>query len=817
MRTLWGDARFALRALRLSPGFYGLVIGILALGIAASVAVFSLVDGVLLRPLPYRDSGRLVAVDAVPTRPPFDSNGSFTYADFEHLRAQAQSLDLAVAYRRGWGQVTIDPHGARERARCGFVSPNFFAIFGRAPILGRVFTEEENQRRDRVVLLGERLAERRFGSAAAALGANIEIGDAKWRIIGIFAADFRVPFLDTQLWAPVMSHPEWFDKEEPKALELSARWDLMGRLKPGVKVAAAQAEIDAVYGRLQRSLPEHNQDRAMVLPLIDHFTGVARRPVAILSAAVALLLLIACANVGNLLLARTAGRRHEFAVRAALGAGQADLLRQALAESLLLCLFAGSLASALALPLVRVLKSLAPGGTPRLDQVGVDYRVLAFAAALTLLLGIGLGLGSMWRATRADSTGWLGSASRGVTASRETRRVKNVLVASEFALAMVLLTGATLLVRSFIALINVDLGFRTDHLLTLSVQLPNESPAARKVEFYREALASLKRIPGVQSAGAVNFLFNGTTRTHALRMVEGRPQEPVEKWGMLEWAQVSGDYFQTLGIPLLRGRFFDQRDGPDAPPVVIVNESLARRYWPGEDPIGKRLKGMDPRGPNNGRNDDWLTVVGLVRDMRGGGPERPPFSQIYEAQAQRGEQTSMFLVRMAGDPIRAVAGARAAIRQVDKDATVSRAGTVDSLIAEDQTERRFQTWLIGVFSALSLGLAALGVFAVMHFAVIAKTREIGIRIAVGARNGDIAWLIVRDGARLAVTGIVAGAFASAWATEALSGLLFGVKSTDPVSFAAAGSILALIAIAACYLPARRAVRLDPVTALRVNG
>jgi len=226
---------------------------------------------------------------------------------------------------------------------------------------------------------------------------------------------------------------------------------------------------------------------------------------------------------------------------------------------------------------------------------------------------------------------------------------------------------------------------------------------------------------------------------------------------------------------------------------------------------------MDPRGPNNGRNDDWLTVVGLVRDMRGGGPERPPFSQIYEAQAQRGEQTSMFLVRMAGDPIRAVAGARAAIRQVDKDATVSRAGTVDSLIAEDQTERRFQTWLIGVFSALSLGLAALGVFAVMHFAVIAKTREIGIRIAVGARNGDIAWLIVRDGARLAVTGIVAGAFASAWATEALSGLLFGVKSTDPVSFAAAGSILALIAIAACYLPARRAVRLDPVTALRVNG
>jgi putative ABC transport system permease protein len=800
--------------MRHSPGFYGLVIGILALGMAASVSVFSLVDGVLLRPLPYRDPGRLVAVDAVALKPPFESNGSFAYADFEHLRDHVRSLELAVMYRRGWGQVTLLQNGARERARCAFVSPNFFTLFGREPELGRFFTAEENRRGERVVLLGHGLAERRFGSAASAVGGDLQIGNAKWRVIGILPPDYRVPFLDAQLWAPILSHPEWNDKSEPNAFEQSPRWDLMGRLKPGVTIAAAQAEVDAVYGLRQRDVPAHTQDRALVVSLNAHFTGAVRRPVTILSAAVALLLLIACANVGNLLLARAAGRRHEIAVRAALGAGQADLLRQALAETLLLCLLAGALASALALPLVSVLKSLAPGGTPRLDQVGVDYRVLAFAALLSLTLGVGLGLASMWRHARADFAVRLGPAARGATASRETRRLKNVLVASEFALAMVLLTGAALLVRSFIAVMNVDLGFRPEHLLTLSVQLPNESRAPQQAEFYREAFARLARIPGVQSAGGVNFLFNGTSRTHALRIVEGHAPEPVEKWGALEWAQVSGNYFQTLGIPLLRGRFFDERDGPDAPPVVIVNETLARRYWPGEDPIGKRLKGMDPRGPNGGKNDDWLTVVGLVKDMHGGGPERPPYSQIYEVQAQRGEQTPMFLVRTEGDPQRTAADALAAIRAMNGDANISHVTTVENLIAEDQTERRFQTWLIGVFSTLSLALSALGVFAVMHFAVIAKTREIGIRIAVGARGADIAWLVIGDGARLAVAGIVVGAFASAWATEALAGLLFGVQSTDPVSFAAAAAILTAIAVGACYLPARRAARLDPVAALR---
>jgi putative ABC transport system permease protein len=818
MRNLFGDIRYAFRALRQSPGLYGLVLGILALGIGASVSVFSLVDGVVLRPLPYRDAGRLVALRSTATRPPFDSNGSVTYTDFQQFQAQAHSFDeIAVMYRGGWSQVVLagpgnHDGGERERVRGGFVSPNFFALFGRAPMLGRLFTPDENLRGERVMLIGERLAARRFGSPAAALGRDLQSDGAKWKIVGVMPADFRVPFRDSELWAPVMSHPEWDDKTEPQSQQRAERWDLMARLRPGVNAAAAQSEADVIYGRLKQEAPDYHFDRAVVVPLRQHFTGEARRPLAILAAAVALLLLIALANAGNLLLARAALRQREFAIRAALGAGTARLLRQSLAETVTLCLLAGAAGAALALPLVRVLKSLAPGGTPRLDEVGVDSRVLLFAVAISLAAGVCLGLVSVLRGLRR-STDALRTAGRSATSSRETRKLKDLLVASEFALAMVLLTAAALLVRSFVEVMRVDLGFRPEHLLTMRVEAPGTPQTMH--QFYRQSLDRIRTLPGVQAAGATNFAFQvGVTRTHALRQVEGHAAEPAEKWGKLEWSQVSGDYFQAMGIPLLRGRYFDQRDGPAAPPVVIVNQTLARRYWPGEDPIGKRLKGMDPRGPNGGAHDDWLTVVGLVRDMRAAGRERQPFSQIYEVQAQRAEQTTLFVIRTAGDPVQLAAAARAAIRDTDSAARVSRISTMEQVLDEQQGERLFQTWLIGVFSAAALGLAALGVFAVMHFAVAAKTREIGIRIAVGARAADILALVVGDGARLALAGIAAGALASAWTTEALASLLFGVKPTDPASFAGAATVLAAVAVVACCLPARRAASLDPVAALR---
>jgi predicted permease len=416
---------------------------------------------------------------------------------------------------------------------------------------------------------------------------------------------------------------------------------------------------------------------------------------------------------------------------------------------------------------------------------------------------------------RRHYLGSLGAAGRSHTTSRETRILKNILVASEFALAMTLLTGSVLLVRSFVAVLGVDLGFRAEHILSVQVELPDSLSTPQQTEFYRTALERIRNLPGVEAAGATSWVFQlGISRMHALRIVEGQAPEPMEHWQTLEWSQVSGGYFEALGVPLVDGRFFDQRDGPNAPPVVIVNGTAARRYWPGQNALGRRLKGMDPRGPNGGKDDDWLTVVGIVKDIRAGGRERQPFSQIYEPQAQRGDQTNKLVIRVAGDPAQATAAIREMIREANPGAKITSSTTMEQVLQAQQGERRFQTWLIGVFSAVALLLAALGVFAVMHFAVAAKTREIGIRMAVGARASNIFGLVIGDGARLAFWGIAAGSVLSMWTTSALGGMLFGVTPTDPVSFASAAAILAVVAIVACYLPARKAAMLDPVAALR---
>jgi predicted permease len=792
-----------------------LVIAILALGISVSISVFSLVDGVVLRPLPYKDPSRLMALTTVATKPPFEANGSVTYSDFERLRADARSFaDIAIMYRGGWSQIKIGDRDQLEPVRGGFVSPNFLSLFGRSPLAGRMFTPDENQGRAKVVLVSESLAERRFGSAALALGKDLQIAGVAWRVVGVMPDDFRVPFADSQLWAPVMSHPQWVDKDEPLAAQKAQRWDLIARLRPGISRDSAQAEVDSIYGQLEKLDPDSHADRALVVPLRDHFTGRVKKPFAILSAAVAFLLLITVANAANLLLARAATRQREFAIRAALGAGTARLVHQSIEETMKLCAIAGVLAIALAPAFVRLLKLLAPPNTPRIDEVGIDTTVFVFAAALSVALGLILGLASVIGNLRKHYSGLLGAAGRSATISREGSALKNVLVASEFALAMTLLTGAVLLVRSFVAVLGVDLGIRSDHILTVQVALPDTVTAPQQSGFYRAAFEKIRSLPGVEAAGAASWVFQvGIERTHALRIVEGEPPEPVDRWQMLEWAQVTGGYFQALGVPLMSGRVFDQRDGPAAPPVVIVNETAARRYWPGKDPIGRRLKGNDPRGPNGGKNDDWLTVVGVVKDIRAGGRERKPFSQIYEPQAQRGETTNRLIVRVSGDPAQATAAVRDAIREVNPGVKVMSAITMERVLDAQQEERRFQTWLIGVFSAVALLLAALGVFAVMHLAVSAKTRELGIRIAVGARAWNIYALVICDGAKLAFWGIAAGSILSMWATSALAGMLFEVKPTDPISFAGAAAILLTVAIGACYLPARRAGKLDPVAAL----
>jgi predicted permease len=812
MNGLYVDLRYALRSYRQAPAFFSLVIGILSLGIGISVSVFSLVDGVLVRPLPYPDPHRLVALTTYAPRPPFDSNGSVSYIDFEQFRNKNHSFsDIAVTYRTGWSRITLTGSLEPIGVQGAFVSPNLFAMFGRSPILGRTFTEEENRRTERVIVISQALWAERFGSSPQVLGQDLEIGHVLWRVIGVMPADFQVPFLDTQVWLPVLSHPGWNETEDANPRERPF-WDVFARLKPGVSLASAQAEVNSLWTGLRSDSPELHTNDLRVVPLREHFTGKVQTPLFILFCAVAFLLLIACANVANLLLARAAQREHEIAVRAALGAGQGRIFRQLFTEALSFSCIAGVIGTVVAVLFVPLLKSLAPADTPLLHTVQLDERGLLFALGLSVTLGFLLAIAPASRVSRSIVAASLGVSARGSTETRRGRQSKNILVVAEFALAMVLLTGAGLLIRSFVAVLDVDLGFRPEHVLTVQIGLPGSTPAAQTVQFYRDIMQRISALPGVRAVGgAGNLFFLDEQRNHALRLVEGHPSEPKSAWKPLVWTQVAGDYFRAMEIPLVRGRLFNDNDRPDSPPVVIVNQSLARRYWPGEDPIGKRLKGFDKRG----LHDDWLTVVGVVKDTRSGGLEKAPFSQIYELQAQRStEQLGNLVIRTAADPAQLGAAVRMLIHRTNGDVTVPAITTMEALIDQQTTDRRFQTWLISVFSAAALILAALGIFALMHYSVAARTSEIGLRMAIGANPGDIARLVVESSTRLAITGIIVGGLAALWSAKIISGLLYGVKWYDPLSLGGAALLLLAVALLASYVPGYRASHIDPMTALR---
>ena len=812
MTGLFVDFRYALRSYRQAPAFFSLVIGILALGIGISVSVFSLVDGVLVRPLPYPDPHRLVALTTYASRPPFDSNGSLSYNDFEELKNRNNSFsDIAVTYRTGWSRITLtgglEPIGVQG----AFISPNLFAMFGRSPILGRTFTAEENRKTERVIVISQALWAERFGSSPQVLGQDLEIGHALWRVIGVMPADFQVPFLKTQVWLPVLSHPGWNETEDANPRE-HPFWDVFARLKPGVSLASAQAQVDSIWTGLRSASPEFHINDLRVVPLREHFAGKVQRPLFILFCAVAFLLLIACANVANLLLARAAQREHEIAVRSALGAGRGRIFRQLVTEALTFSCIAGIIGTAAAVLFVPLLKSWAPADIPFLQTVQLDERGLLFALGLSMVLGFLLAIAPVSRVSRSIVRASLGVSARGTAETRRSRQSKNVLVVAEFALAMVLLTGAGLLIRSFVAVLDVDLGFRPEHVLTVQMGLPGNTPPAQTVPIYRDIMQRISALPGVSAVGgAGNLFFLDEQRNHALRLVEGHPPEPKAAWKPLVWTQVAGDYFRAMSIPLIRGRSFNDHDRPDSPPVVIVNQSLARRYWPGEDPIGKQIKGFDPRG----LHDDWLTVIGVVKDTRSGGLERAPFSQIYELQSQRSiEQLGSLVIRSAADPARLSAAVRMLIHRINGDVTVSAITTMEALVDQQTTHRRFQTWLISVFSAAALILAALGIFALMHYSVAARTSEIGLRMAIGANPGDIARLVVESSTRLAITGIIVGGVAALWSAKIISGLLYAVKWYDPLSLGGAALLLLAVALLASYVPGYRASRIDPMTALR---
>jgi putative ABC transport system permease protein len=829
-RDTWGwvwveqcaqDLRYGARALHKNPGYTIVTVLTLALGIGANTAIFSVIEAVLLRPLPYKDPSRLVVV-ADREAP---AHGGFLFKDFEACKSHLRSFENMAAYYRDTGisRVTLTAGGEPESVHGAFVSSEFFPTLGVPPQLGRFFNSDEEVHRVHVVVLSHGLWLRRYGASADVLGEKLQIDGSDWEIIGVMPAGFAFPNKDQQLWAPLTTNRSWQEAALTTNIDPSntrlfyARWLVVGRLKTAASVAQAQAEVDSLFARLAQSDPDKNRAPVEVLPLGVHLSGNTRLALYVLSMAVFLVLLISCSNVANLVLARGAGREREMAVRAALGAGRVRLTCQLFTESLLLALVSGGLGLALAFAGVRALIAFAPGDIPRLNEARLDAGVLAFTVGMSLLSAILFGLLPAWKASQQDPQESLKSAGRNPGAPISLKRTRDVLVVAEFALAIVLLTGAGLLVRSFLAVQAVDLGFRPEHVLTMRINMPAGVPQPRVLALHHEVLQRIAALPDVKAVGAISDLFElGDVGNLGLRAIEGRDPEPPDKWTPLVWQSVSGVYFQAMGASLLRGRSFSDQDGPDSPLVAVIDENMARRYWPNEDPVGKRFKGQDPRG----HNDDWITVIGVVRNMRRNGLERQSVPHIFQWYKQdtsagiRGLAPPDLVVRTTGDSRAVGASLRAVVRSLDRTAILSSVTTMKEQLSEQLSSRRFQTSLLGLFSLMALLLAVVGMFALLHYSVAQRTHEMGVRIALGAQRKQLLRQVIYEGVRLAIAGVLIGILGAVAMTRLISSLLFGVRATDPTTFAGVAALLILTALLACYIPARRAMRVDPMVALR---
>jgi predicted permease len=818
IETTAQDLRYAARTLRKSPAFSVIAVATLALGIGANTAIFSVIEAVMLRPLPYKDPGRLMQFQGDARSGPLSViDSSVTYTDFVAWKSQSRAFDNVAAYYRPGGFTRVTLTGAEpESVQGGFVSSDFFPVMGIAPILGRWFTSREEKQRDRVVVLSHVLWMRRFGGSSDAVGRTLEIDGIGARVIGVMPTTFQFPSRDVQFWMPVTTNRTWGESNPYDPVHTRgnwARWYLVGRLGDGMAIGRAQTELNAINARLAQEAPDRDRlSNIRVLPFHVELSDNTRLAIYVLFAAVCCVLLIACSNAANLVLARGAGRVREMAVRTALGAGRGRLVRQLFTESAVLALLSGGLGLLLAALGIRALVAHAPADIYRLDQAGIDGGVLGFVVAVSLLAAILFGLAPAWTISRTDPNNSLKSGTRGATSAVGLTRTRGLLVVAEFALSVVLLTGAGLLVRSFLAVESVNPGFRPEHLATMHIGLPAGTSDARRRELDEMTLARVRAIPGVQAVGAIDGLFERQPEDFGLRAVDGRPPEPETRWDPLVWTSIRGDYFQAMGSRLLRGKMFTEQAGPESPLVAIVDQSMAKRYWPQEDPIGKRIKGFDHRG----KNDDWVTIIGVVEDMRRHGREQKIASHVYEWYRQSGDATADLIVRTQGDPKALAATLRSVVRSLDRTAILSSVVTVEQELADQLAPRRFQTWLLTLFSMMAVVLASVGIYGVMHYSVAQRTHEIGVRMALGARPGNVVRMVIGQGIMLAVMGLGAGMAGAWWLTRQLASLLFGVTATDPVTFVAVAIVLTIVAILASAIPAMRAARVDPLTALRCD-
>ena len=923
MEMLLQDIRYGLRTFQKNPGFTAIAVLTLALGIGANTSIFSVVNGVLLRPLPYREPGQLVRVvkEAPPDGGMVLGGGEFIGGpEFVAWKQQAQSISRIAAY--GGGDYNLSGVDKAERIICGQVTADFFPMLGVQPFLGRTFAPEEDRPAGpKVAVLGHGIWRRRFGGDHGALGRTIRLNNETYTVIGVLPPAFLFPE-PFQIWLPLALD----DTAEQGRIRISLV-HVVARLKPGVTMQQARAELETINERLSQraasvmgrgplrfnappaagatpggatpspnsaprsrsvpppldtargsigprepssgagavmtgpdnppraatepfanttrsDVPQSPQGRLVTRPLPgkdgqgdedrkffaaqgpepriplfrtqgliklvglhEHVVANVKLALLVLFGAVTFVLLIACANAANLLLARAAARQREIAVRAALGAGRLRLVRQLLTESALLSLLGGTLGLLLSLWCAGVLRSLGGLNLPHVQKIGIDGTVLAFTVIVSLATGLIFGLAPALQASSADLNDALKEGARGFGGGLRRHGLRGGLVVSEVSLALVLLISAGLMMRSFIRLRAVDAGFRPEGVLTLQINLSERQYGTRAASFFQTVLQRLQTLPGAQFAGLTDHLPMTDYSLMTTVSVEGRPPQGFGKEPPVSMAAVSPDYFKAMGIPLKQGRLFDDRDAEGSQHVVLVNEAFVRRYFSNVDPIGKRIKAGAAR-------DDGLTIAGVVGDARQSVFEGDTPAEIYRPYLQGGSSRMTLVIRTAGNPMDLAGAARSLVENLDPDQPVFNVMSMEQRLAAIIAPRRLNAILFGSFASLALVLAVAGIYGVMSYAVVQRTHEIGVRMALGAQTGNVLGLVVRQGMTLTLMGVAIGLIAAFATTRYLSSLLYSVKATDPLTFLGVSLLLAGTALAACYFPARRAARVDPIKALR---
>jgi len=799
------DIRYGLRSLVKHPTFTAVCVLTLALGIGANTAIFTVVNAVVLRPLPFQEPERLAMIW---TTKDTNQEQPLSFADYNDLKNQTKTFSAVGAASPLWS-FTLTGDGEPEPAHGFYVSASLFELLRVTPARGRLFTADDDRvGATPVAIISQGLWERRFGADQNIVGKRIVVSGVSAIVIGVMPASFQVLDPGAELWLPLSQNQ--FASSARQVRLLSA----VGRLANNTQTTAANTELNTIASEWAKQYADSNSGVGLrAVPLHAHVTGKIRPALLLLLGAVGLVLLIACANIINLMLVRSASRQKEIAVRAALGAGRRRLLRQLLTESITLSLLGGGAGVLLGAWGVQALLALNPISLPHYNQISVDWRVLVFTLAVSAVTGVVFGLAPAWQTLKFDLHTALKEGGRTAMADSSQRRLSSLLVIAETAMAMVLLIGAGLLLKSFAHLLDVNPGFVTENVLTMQIGLPNAGyqQPQKRIQFMQQLEQSLAAAPEVSSVGFVTRLplMSALNNVTTFLTIEGR-QVPAAERPEIDFRRASTGYFQTMGIPLLAGRLVTEQDVTNNTGAVVINDALAKRFFPAENPVGKRIS----TATANGQQTQWQTIVGIVGSVRHFGLDVEPRPEVYYHTNTNPPFGPVVVIRTTADPERVISLARAKVRELDRNVPIANVSTMDKLVAQSVAQRRFGMFLVGIFAALALVLAVIGIYGVVSYSVAQRTQEIGVRMALGASAADVLKLVLKNGMLLAFIGVAVGLAAAFAATRLMTVMLFEVKPTDLATFAIVSVGLILVALLACYVPARRAMKVDPLVVLR---